>query len=119
MVGSGRKIDEGKIRREKGGLSRFRPSLPSFFPLVFLFGLAAYDLRRGVEKSRTRTKGFNLSICDINNILFLVVLIPFQSPVDRESPFRFLASSEDDVRRESIKSEIKAESYVLDMKLKK
>ena len=36
-------------------------------------------------------------------MLFLIVLIPFRSPVDRESPFRFLAPAEDDVDGESIK----------------
>ena len=34
--------------------------------------------------------------------------MPFQSPVDRESPFCFSAPAEDDVDGESIKSEIKA-----------
>ena len=44
MVGSGRKIDEGKIGREKGGFSRSCPSLPSFFSPRVSFWLAAYDL---------------------------------------------------------------------------
>ena len=33
----------------------------------------------------------------------MLILIPFQSPVDRESPFRFLPPAEDDVEGESIK----------------
>ena len=43
MVGpAGEKLTREKIGREK--VSRSRPNLPSFFPLVFLFALAAYDL---------------------------------------------------------------------------
>ena len=43
--GAGEKLTGEKIGREKGGsISRSRPSLPSFFPFVFLFALTAYDL---------------------------------------------------------------------------
>ena len=36
-------------------------------------------------------------------MLFLVCIDTLQSPVDRESPFRFLGAAEDDVDGESIK----------------
>ena len=45
MVGSGRKIDEGKYRAGKGRVFSLPPQSPLvFFSLVFLFGLAAYEL---------------------------------------------------------------------------
>ena len=46
-LGRRRKIDEGKNRAGKGRERRFlapAPVSPRFFPLVFLFVLAAYDL---------------------------------------------------------------------------
>ena len=57
MVGSGRKIRGSgeKLTRQKRGrekVSRSRPNLPSFFPLVFLFALAAYDLTCSLLSNR-------------------------------------------------------------------
>ena len=63
MVGSGRKIDEGK---------NGAPVCPSFFPLVFLFSLAAYDLTCSPLSKRleqaTYTYGRSIITPDKKNI---------------------------------------------------
>ena len=80
-LGRWRNIDEEKIGREKGGkapaFSRSRPSLPSFFRLVFLFALAAYDLTCSPLSKRLEQAKY-----------WLAPLAKYRTPIQHLAPAR-------------------------------
>ena len=68
MVGpAGEKLTREKIGREK--VSRSRPNLPSFFPLVFLFALAAYDLTCSLLSKRVEQAAGYVKFLLISRVL--------------------------------------------------